>query len=247
MLFPPLRFRLQIVNECGSTNEVLLGSRATPDFPGRAILALKQTAGYGRRGREWDSGEGNFALSMGMRLEVNPSLIPLLPFLAGLALYDQAARHLPFGEGLRLKWPNDIYLHGRKLGGMLAQARQGPSSTDVVLGIGVNLRHAPAGMESTATSLAEHGVNTDPESFALGFLPRFERVLDEAVSFDWLKERWEEKARLHEGALYVLGENAPVHPVALLQSGELLVENEDGSSRTLSSEEVSLRFTPPSA
>ena len=81
MRFPAPDFRLRVVEECGSTNEALLEERAAPDFHGRALLALRQTAGVGRRGRGWWSGEGNLALSVALRLP-EPEHATLLPFLA---------------------------------------------------------------------------------------------------------------------------------------------------------------------
>jgi BirA family biotin operon repressor/biotin-[acetyl-CoA-carboxylase] ligase len=239
-LFPPLRFRLELVEECGSTNEVLLGRRGQGTFHGAALMALRQTAGYGRRGRDWQSSEGNLALSLAMTLPLSAAPLPLLPFLAGLALIEQTERHVPAGADLRLKWPNDLYLNGKKLAGMLAQGRQSTEQNDVVLGIGVNLKHAPATLPAIA--LAELGPAPDPEAFALGFLMRFEKILAAEPTFPQLKAAWEKKAKLGTGPLYVVGEPTPVFPRALLDTGELLVENVAGQARRLSSEEVSLRF-----
>jgi BirA family biotin operon repressor/biotin-[acetyl-CoA-carboxylase] ligase len=241
-LFPPARFRLELVNEIGSTNEELLNRRGQPGFHGSALLALKQTAGYGRRGRDWQSGEGNLALSLALSLPPTAAPITLLTFLAGLALFEQAERHLPAGADLRLKWPNDLYLNGRKLAGMLAQGRQALDRNDVVLGLGVNLKFAPATVP--ATSLADYGPAPDPEGFALGFLLRFEKALAAELDFPALKAEWERRAKLSSGPLFVVGESAPVTPIGLLETGELLVAGANGQERRLSSEEVSLRFEP---
>lgn len=240
-LFPPAHFRLELLHECGSTNEELLGRRGQANFHGSALLALKQTAGYGRRGRDWQSPEGNLALSLALTLPVGAAPMPLLPFLAGLALIEQARRHVPEGADLRLKWPNDIYLNGKKLAGMLAQARQSLNQNDVVLGLGVNLKAAPPGLPATA--LAEFGPAPDPESFALGFLMRFEKILEAEPTFEMLRKEWERLAKLSDAPLYVVGEAKPVRAKALLDTGELLVEGESGERR-LSSEEVSLRYEP---
>lgn len=242
MLFPPTRFRLQAVDQCGSTNEVLLSMRQAPSFPGHALLAHKQTAGRGRRGRDWESGTGNLALSVAMRLPADAPTPALLPFLAGLALHEQVAKSLPRGADLRLKWPNDLYLNGKKLAGMLAQARTGEGVTDVVLGIGANLKHAPAELSDTAIALSEFGLAPDPESFALGFLMRFEKVLKDAVDFAWLKDAWEAKAKLSDSDYRIVGEEEVVTALGLLPSGELEVTTAAGVKRALSSEEVSLRL-----
>lgn len=238
-MFPSVRFRLEVFEECGSTQELLLGRRGSPGFHGLAVLALRQTAGYGRRGREWSSGEGNLALSIG--LEVPEAVLPLLTFACGLALFVVVARMLPPGADLRLKWPNDLYLGGRKLAGMLAQGRQVPGKgAEVVVGIGVNLAHAPAGLPVPAVALASYCPVPSPEGFARELLDELARVFASVETFEQLRTEWEQAARLGDGPLYVVGESAPVRALELLPTGELLVA--DG--RKLSSEEVSLRFTP---
>jgi BirA family transcriptional regulator, biotin operon repressor / biotin---[acetyl-CoA-carboxylase] ligase len=244
MLFPPVRFQLEVLDECGSTNELLLGRRGQAGFHGAALMARRQTAGYGRRGRSWFSAEGNLALSLGFEMPADADAVILLPFVAGLAAFAACGAWLPQKADLRLKWPNDIYLDGRKLSGLLSQARQGPQGTEVVLGIGLNLKQVPQDLAETTIALASYGEPPQPEAFAELFLRELERIFSEARDFAWLKPRWEAAARLREGRLHILGEPGSVEPLALLPSGELLVRTEVGAERRLSSEEVSLRFEP---
>jgi BirA family biotin operon repressor/biotin-[acetyl-CoA-carboxylase] ligase len=155
------------------------------------------------------------------------------------------ARRLPTPAELRLKWPNDIYCDGRKLGGMLAQGRQVPGQkAEVVVGIGVNLAHAPEGLPVPAVALSAYTAPPAPEAFAREFLATLEQVFDEYRDFSLLKADWEEAARLGEGKLYVVGEDQPYRGEALLPTGELLVRTEGGAERKLASEEVSLRLSP---
>lgn len=240
------RFRLEIVPECGSTNEVLLNLRDQPDFAGRALLALRQSAGRGRRGRAWDSGEGNLALSIAWRLPAHDPRVGLLSFLLGLALHRAVEPLLPPASrgSLRLKWPNDLYLGGGKLAGMLTQARQG-EGVDLVLGVGVNLARAPEGVN--AVSLASVAGEVGPEEFARALLAELDGAWPLLADFPALRAEWESRARLGEGALYVVGEPAALTGVALLPSGELLVRDASGRERALASEEVSLRYEPTAA
>jgi BirA family biotin operon repressor/biotin-[acetyl-CoA-carboxylase] ligase len=231
-MFPA--FRLEVLGACGSTNEELFARRASGRFHGHALLALRQTGGIGRRGRSWWSGEGNLALSLGLRLESVP---PLLPFQAGLALFDTVAPYLPAGADLRLKWPNDLYLNGRKLAGLLVQVRQGAGPADIVLGIGLNLKEAPPDLEAIA--LSELCEAPSPEAFAKDFLAKLE-----GKGFEGGIEEWERKARIEGAKLYLLGEEGEYAGRRLLPSGELEVEG-SGGLRRLSSETVSLRFIPP--
>ena len=115
--------------EVDSTNRYL------KDLPnaaiGTAVLAARQTAGYGQRGRSWVSPPG-----AGMYLSVLvplPTPLTLLPLAAGLAAHDAVTRWT--GEA-GLKWVNDIVARGHKLGGVLVEAARGRA----VVGIGLNVR-----------------------------------------------------------------------------------------------------------
>jgi BirA family biotin operon repressor/biotin-[acetyl-CoA-carboxylase] ligase len=244
-MFPPVNFRLTVLAECRSSQEELLLLRGQPGFHGKAILALRQTAGYGRRGRSWTTGEGNLALSLGLEVPASPAAITLLPFVAGIALMETVRSLLPKSADLRLKWPNDLYLNGRKLSGLIAQARQYAEGSEVVLGIGLNLREAPLPAESIA--LSELGHAPGPEIFARAFLHSLENTLVNARDFGWVRQEWERGARLSGSELFVVGETEPVEPLELLPSGELLVKMKDGTARKLSSEETSIRFQPVSS
>ncbi|HEY8280077.1 MAG TPA: biotin--[acetyl-CoA-carboxylase] ligase [Bdellovibrionota bacterium] len=239
-MFPPVKFHLETIDECASTQDLLLEKRGRPDFHGAAMLAKKQTAGRGRRGREWEGGEGNLALSLGLKFS-DEALFPLLPFVCGLGLFASAKAHLPPHADLRLKWPNDLYLDGKKLAGIVSQGRQLPGSgAEVVVGMGMNLKSAPPDLDAIA--LAKYGNCPEPEEFAHSLLAGLEEAFRLAKDFPWLKGAWEKAARLQETRLTVVGENDSVRPLELLPTGELLVEK-NGKQRSLSSEEVSLRFS----
>lgn len=242
-MFPAASFRLEIVPECGSSQELVLAQRGNKNFHGAALLALRQTAGYGRRGRDWYSGEGNLALSLGLELPAPAAGLSLLPFVAGLAVHRAAVDALPPGADLRLKWPNDLYLDGKKLSGLIAQARQSASGSEVVVGVGVNLAQVPPGMENEAIALAVYGEAPAPEAFARKFLGELEKILATAKDFSAIRDAWESAARLSAGPVYVVGERDALQARALLPTGELLVEEADGRERKLSSEDVSLRFS----
>lgn len=240
-MFPAPHFSLTVLPECRSSQEELLLLRGSQGFHGSAILALRQTAGYGRRGRTWSSGEGNLALSIGLEVPGDSLSVALLPFLAGIALSETASKFLPEGADLRLKWPNDLYLNGRKLSGLIAQARQYERGSEVVLGIGLNLNEAPV---PQAIAISELGHAPDPEIFARAFLGNFEKTLVLARDFAWVRQEWERGARLEGSELLVVGEQEPVEPQELLPTGELLVKTKQGLERRLSSEETSVRFQP---
>lgn len=136
------RFDADLLESCSSTNSLLL-DRASRGAPSGSVLwALEQTAGRGRRGREWISTAGNsLTFSLLWRFD---SSIPLdgLSLVAGLAVVD-ALSSLGVA-GLALKWPNDVWLDGRKLCGLLVELQQSGSRVGAVVGIGLNL-DLPAG------------------------------------------------------------------------------------------------------
>lgn len=101
------------------------------DMPiGTVVLADHQTAGRGRLAHRWETPPGT-ALLVSFVLEPNP----LLSLTAGVAAAEAC------GSGVRLKWPNDLLLGGRKVGGILVEA----TPTKAICGIGVNLTWAPEG------------------------------------------------------------------------------------------------------
>jgi BirA family biotin operon repressor/biotin-[acetyl-CoA-carboxylase] ligase len=122
--------------ELDSTNRWLL---AQADVHARVCLAERQTDGRGRRGRIWVSPfAANVYLSMGWRFDCGPAVLGGLSLAVGVAVI-RALSSLGV-EGLGLKWPNDVFVGGAKLGGILLELRgetDGPS--EVVIGIGINL------------------------------------------------------------------------------------------------------------
>ncbi|WP_282092217.1 biotin--[acetyl-CoA-carboxylase] ligase [Epibacterium ulvae] len=136
------------------------------------ILALKQTKGRGRRGRDWKDPKGNFAATLVMRPDDPPARAALRSFVAALALYDAVEAVTGRSDGLALKWPNDVLLNGGKLAGILLESngRAGDLS-HLFVGIGVNLVETPMKewLEPNAVwpvSLhGETGVQVTPEIF----------------------------------------------------------------------------------
>jgi BirA family biotin operon repressor/biotin-[acetyl-CoA-carboxylase] ligase len=108
------------------------------------IMARRQTAARGRRGRVWVSPEGNFSATLVMRPEGEPGQAALRSFIAALALRDALALVCGPAARLSLKWPNDVLLNGGKVAGILLESiGQGGRVGHLAIGIGVNLMAAP--------------------------------------------------------------------------------------------------------
>lgn len=130
---------LEVLAEVDSTNAYLLQQPAPMPGSGRACLAEYQRAGRGRRGRRWVSGFGrNLALSLAWTFDLPMAALNGISLAAGVAVADALQQAGVTGHGL--KWPNDLYLDGRKLAGILVEAGgEADGPTRVVIGVGLNL------------------------------------------------------------------------------------------------------------
>lgn len=131
------------------------------------ILALEQTAARGRRGRAWATPRGNFAGTLVMRRTEAPGVAALRSFVTSLALYRTFVAVTGLPDVFALKWPNDVLLNGGKVAGILLES----TGEHLVIGIGVNLAHAPAPDQVEAGALRPMSlardlkVDVDPEVF----------------------------------------------------------------------------------
>ncbi len=121
---------------------------------GSMVVATEQLQGRGSRGRAWHSPPGGLWLSALYRPPSTGGL-ELLSVRVGLAVARALDRLVP--TPVRLKWPNDLMLNGRKLGGILCEARwQGEALGWIAVGVGLNVRNpVPGELRETAVSLME--------------------------------------------------------------------------------------------
>lgn len=121
------------------------------------IASKSQTAGRGRRGRHWKTDLGNLAATLLMTTQRSPADAARVSFVAALAVHDLVSEFAEAGSA-HLKWPNDVMLAGRKVSGILIESgvRSDDGGLWLAIGIGVNLAHAPDGLERPATALAGH-------------------------------------------------------------------------------------------
>jgi BirA family transcriptional regulator, biotin operon repressor / biotin---[acetyl-CoA-carboxylase] ligase len=150
---------IEVHDSIGSTNDRARDLLAAPDGDGRVVVAEEQTAGRGRRGRDWLSPPGlNLLVSVALRPRLAAVDAWQLGLAAALAASDACAGLAP----VALKWPNDLVGGGdaRKLGGLLVETMaDGDRLSGAVVGVGINAnwRRAamPADLRGTATSLAD--------------------------------------------------------------------------------------------
>lgn len=144
--------RCVMLRETASTQD---HARAAGIAPGTVVVAWRQTAGRGRLGRAWaDTGTEGIAATFALPDAPSESLA----MRSAVAAASAARRFLP-GDACGIKWPNDVVIEGRKLGGVLVE-RVG---TAALVGIGINAlqRSFAAPLDGHATSLAMQGVHPD--------------------------------------------------------------------------------------
>lgn len=253
-------YRLASFETIGSTSTEAL-ARARAGDPGRLwVVAAAQTAGHGRRGRPWETAKGNLAASLLMPQDTSHGHGATLGFAAGLALEHairacapQVAVKLALdgaggAEGaerrLRLKWPNDVLVDGAKIAGILLEAASmqgGPNS--VVIGIGVNVRHAPEGLPYPATSLAACGADVGAEQLFEALAEAWveqEFLWDGGRGFGTVRKNWLERAAGLGAPIAVrLGEDVLLGIFETIdEEGRLVVKAADGALRKVSAGEV---------
>ncbi|MHB8791209.1 MAG: biotin--[acetyl-CoA-carboxylase] ligase [Desulfobulbaceae bacterium] len=124
-----------------STNDIAMEMAMGGGEHGMVVVAGQQTHGRGRGEKFFASPPGGLYMSVILRPELPAARLPLIPLAAGLAC--ACAIEEQTGQAVALKWPNDLYLQGKKLGGILAQtAPYSPTLHTIpfiILGIGINV------------------------------------------------------------------------------------------------------------
>ncbi len=175
----------------GSTNDTALELAGKYPHQALLIVAATQHGGRGRNGRAWSSPRGGAWLSVVWPCKLALEHYEPAPLLAGLAVIDAIAPHLPPGCDPAIKWPNDVMLDNCKLAGVLCQRQvaAGPTTTHqaapLVVGIGINVNIDPeqlgANLRQPATSLRQvtgHDVDLSAliDSVAANLAQRMQRL-----------------------------------------------------------------------
>ncbi|QOJ15853.1 MAG: biotin--[acetyl-CoA-carboxylase] ligase [Planctomycetia bacterium] len=239
--FSRLRF-FHTTPETDSTNRELL-QRVGPDADGAVLFAEHQSAGRGRLGRRWVAPRGA-AVLLSVRVHVprDSGLLRLGGVLGAVAAAEavqQATGLLP-----SLRWPNDLALHGRKLGGVLAESTPLPPSgafRALVIGIGLNVyqqrAHFDAELAQKATSLEiESSTPVDRRQVASALVARLDhwlcRAAGSAGGGEELLQAWRGRcaevgqvATFRSDGREIRGEIREISA-----EGDLLIQTESGES-----------------
>jgi BirA family transcriptional regulator, biotin operon repressor / biotin---[acetyl-CoA-carboxylase] ligase len=221
------------------------------------LLADEQTAGKGRLGRAWVSEKGNCYSTLILPLHSlgsvmagprpgHPDLdagwaarrppmtdvggvssVPQIGFVVALAVSDVVAQ---FAPNVQLKWPNDVLVDGAKISGILCEVLS-PSPLTLAIGCGINVAHAPQGMNYPTTCIAKHA-NTNRDTVFDRYRSRLGYWLEVwNEGFGAVRETWKSRA-------IGISENVSIGEVQgifedLSEGGTLIIKSRDGKRHTV--------------
>ena len=238
-----------VLEEIDSTNAEALRRAAKGEDGPLWILARRQTAGRGRRGRAWSDPAGNFAASLLFPPGGDIAHAPLRGFVAGLALLDALSALAALDAGrLRLKWPNDLLLDGGKLAGILVE---GAGQGRLIVGIGVNLTAAPdpqPGAAFAPVALASACPPPAPETLLAHLAPAFARREAQllAEGFGALRADWLARAAGIGGPILARLPDREVAGIfeTLDPTGALILRRPDGVAEVIAAGDIHLSGQP---
>lgn len=211
-----------LIDRCESTNAEANDAASRGAAEGVVLITEEQTAGRGRKGRRWFSVPGkSLTFSIILRpLRGGEGITALMGLSAARALDEVCT-------GIDVKWPNDLYLGGRKLGGMLAEKRE----SYIVLGVGLNVNEEAddftGAIRDEAVSLLMHaGKSLDRGAVLAGILGRFGEVYGE-----WMRSGFGPFRRALEERLLYRGERVLLDCGGEIVEGTLLGLTDEGCLR----------------
>ena len=230
-------FSVEILPSIDSTNSELMRRAHNGQVDPVLLVALQQTAGRGRLGRQWQSAaDPRLALTFSLGLPLRMSDWSGLSLAVGLSLVDS------LHPRLSLKWPNDLYLDGRKLGGILIETLRVAEQRYAVIGVGINIGPLePSGLSTPPAWLRELDPTADPGQTLLRVIP----ALVQAVlafteqGFAPLRNAFLQRDAL-ANAQVQLSDGSCGRAAGIDPSGALLVQAREGLRR-IDSAEVSVR------
>jgi len=236
--------------DIGSTNDEAkrLARLGTPGYS--LVVAEEQAGGRGRRGRSWQSPAGGIWFSLILRPDFGISQASRISIFTAVVLAEAIA--LACGMKTGIKWPNDIFLGSKKVGGILIELSAELERVNfIVVGIGINANFAPDHLDpevqETATTLLEVlGRPIDRKELLAKVANRFYEDLESALSdrYERYMIRWRElsivlgkSVRISEGDKIFSGK-----AIDIAENGALIVDLDSGDRRLFDSGEVTLRL-----
>ncbi|BCW89456.1 Bifunctional ligase/repressor BirA [Alphaproteobacteria bacterium SO-S41] len=234
---------LEVFDEIDSTQSEARRRALVGEIGPTWIVARRQTAGHGRRGRSWHSPVGNLMTTVLLRPEVEIANAPQISFVAALAVADLFERLAP--GHCTLKWPNDPLLDGRKAAGVLPDsAGRSDGRLDwLLVGFGVNLATSPDDAPYPTASVAQiTGAAPDPDIALTILANAWQRRFDawQTNGFAAIRTAW--LARAHglqkDVRVQLPNETFTARFEGLDETGALIARLPSGETRLVSAGDV---------
>lgn len=230
--------KLIFLEKVDSTNEYL----KRVDFcHGLCVVAKKQTGGKGRRGKKWISEEEKGLYVSFMFSPINPKIASLSSLAFGVAVINTLKG---LDDRFYLKWPNDIYINGKKVSGILPELL----SDRLIAGIGINLSYSEEellSLDVPATSLLVEGISFDRQKLLEKLIFEVNRYYNKLSKGMFDVKEFEKSCPLIGKRVTVIEGNRRYtgRALGIDMDGCLVVESEmDGKIKRLFSADVSVRF-----
>lgn len=251
-------YRLTSFDKVGSTNALALDRARDGDAGKHWLVTKRQEAGRGRRGRAWETPEGNLAATLLLVPDFELKVAATLGFVAGLALSQALEAVLPntrvgvgvdggsplSGGRFELKWPNDVLADGAKLSGILLEsAMLDQHRFALAIGIGVNVVAHPSDIPYPATSLAALGSTCDAETLFLALSDAWvenARVWNEGRGLAAIRGRWLDRAAGLGSMVAVRLDGRVVRGIfeTIDEECRFVIRGEDGEAVTIAAGDV---------
>ncbi|MDQ6973805.1 MAG: biotin--[acetyl-CoA-carboxylase] ligase [Mariprofundaceae bacterium] len=234
---------LEYFETIDSTNREAMRQLEVGVESGTVIIAQQQSSGRGRLGRVWHSMKDGLAMSIILRPDVAAEKVSQLSLVTAVALHQALIHYTP---DIRLKWPNDLLIHGAKVSGILTEIQMTSKHVDgVVIGLGVNVKAPPMGwpddIEQRATDLQSHAIQTvSRSSCAIDILQSLDKWYETYLQqgFSPIRKAWwqahiasQKNIRVFDGKDYIQG-----IAIGLDQDGALLLDVQGHVQRLMAGE-----------
>lgn len=223
----PEGFHIHHYKEVSSTNEEALDLIERGISNETVIIADKQTEGRGRTGKSWVSPEGNFYASLIINQETDVSKLTELTFVTALAVGNTLLSFIS-DSNVQHKWPNDILIDDKKISGILLEKKS--NSNWLIIGIGININHAPL---PGTTCISNYGESVSNIDLLKKLIINFNKLRKQWLfdGFYAIREMWLKKVfKMNEQISVKLADKLYEGIFADIdKSGKLVLQQKDGS------------------
>jgi len=219
-------FLIYDFDEVESTNDLAKSlSQDQQLLPNQIIIAKTQSKGKGRLNRQWQSPIGNLYCSIFLQNKLSLIKNNQLSFVVSCALNLTIQKLAKHNFVIQNKWPNDLLIDHKKVAGILIESQQiSDKLTNIIVGIGVNLKHHPQNSLFIAENLQNFNIHLEPLDFLQNFLPNFNELYQIWLNFGFknIRELWLKNA-------YKIGEEIKINCSKVNEIGLFKDLDDDGS------------------